>query len=59
MNIPAKIKPFFYKKKIKTGDNIIIQGKIICCSCSDFYVLYYGNEKKYLVVRNYMQMITD
>ena len=46
MNIPAKIKPFFYKKKIKTGDNIIIQGKIICCSCSDFYVLYYGNEKK-------------
>lgn len=46
MCVPLKLKSYFHQLDLKINTNYIIRGKITCCSCSEFDVLYYGDIRK-------------
>jgi hypothetical protein len=49
MCVPIKLKSYFYQLDSRIDTNTIVHGKITCCSCSEFDVLYYGEIKKGLL----------
>lgn len=46
MCVPLKLTPYFQQLDVKKGENTIVRGKITCCSCSEFEILYYGDKIK-------------
>lgn len=46
MCVPMKLKPYFQHLSASTDTYTFIRGKIICCSCSEFDVLYCGVIRK-------------
>lgn len=46
MCVPHKLKSYFHQRDFKVDTDTIVRGKIMCCSSSEFDVLYFGNVKK-------------